>query len=61
MVSEAQKRANKRWDERNRERKRYISYRSQAKGFIRKHSTLDDLELLEDLIADRRKELKKES
>lgn len=55
--SEAQKRANQKWSDENKDRRRYLSYRSSARGFIRNHSTIDDLDELEALIAERRKEL----
>ena len=58
-VSEAQKKANKKWDEANKERKRYINYRSTSRNFILKHSTLEDLDEFEQLIKERRKALEK--
>lgn len=56
-VSEAQRRANKKWDEANKERKAYITKRSAAKNFILKLATAEDLELMEEYIAERRKML----
>lgn len=56
-VSEAQRRANKKWDEANKERKAYITKRSAAKNFILKLATTEDLELMEEYIAERRKML----
>lgn len=58
-VSEAQKRANKKWDEANKERKKYISHRARARSFIRNVSTLEDLDEFEELIKERRKALEK--
>ena len=52
----AQQRANKRWNERNREHRNYLTKRSTSRGFIRNHATKDDLLELQELI---RKNLKK--
>lgn len=49
--------ADKRWREKNKEAFLYRNARSGARGFIRNRATLEDLEELEGLIADRRKEL----
>lgn len=49
--------ANKRWQEKNRERNRYLTRRSTARNFIKKDATEEDLRELEQLIADRRKGL----
>ncbi|WYU49940.1 hypothetical protein MHH67_11095 [Bacillus sp. FSL K6-0047] len=49
--------ANKKWQEQNRERARYLRNRSTARSFIRKQATADDLDELEQLIAERRKQL----
>lgn len=54
-LSEAKKRANKKWNENNKERVHYLSYRSQAKSFIRRFATKEDLDELEKLIAEKRK------
>lgn len=54
-LSEAHIRANKKWDEKNKERKKYIVKRSTAKGFIRDYATDDDLTELLTLISDRHK------
>ena len=45
-ISAAKKAANKKWDEANRERKRYINAKAQAKSFIKNYATNDDLESL---------------
>lgn len=55
-VSEAQKKANKKWDEKNKARKLYINKRSTARSFIKKLATSDDLDELQQLIDERRKE-----
>ena len=56
-VSEAQRRANKKWDEANKELKAYTNKRSAAKNFILKLAIAEDLELMEEYIAERRKML----
>ena len=45
-----QQRANKRWNERNREHRNYLTKRSTSRGFIRNHATKDDLFELQELI-----------
>ena len=49
--------ANKKWQEKNREKARYLRNRSTARGFIKKQATEEDLIELENLIAERRKQL----
>lgn len=58
MVSECQKRANKKWAEKNPERTKYLSDRSRARNFLKKQILIEDLEEFKKLIADREKELK---
>lgn len=58
-VSESQKRAQKKYDEKNREKRTYLSQRSTSRGFIRNKATLEDLEELAELIAERKKALAK--
>lgn len=48
--------ANKRWQEKNREKTRYLRNRSTARNFIKKQATDEDLEELETLILARKKE-----
>ena len=57
-ISEARKKANKKWDDKNKERMKYLRYRSYTKTFINKLSTVEDLDELSALIEERRKELK---
>ena len=52
----AQQRANKKWNEKNREYRNYLTKRSTSRGFIRNNATKDDLLELQELI---RKNLKK--
>lgn len=56
-MSEARKKANKKWDNNNKERMKYLRYRSYTKTFINKLSTVEDLDELSALIEERRKEL----
>ena len=51
-----QQRANKKWNEKNREYRNYLTKRSTSRGFIRNNATKDDLLELQELI---RKNLKK--
>lgn len=53
----AQTEANKRWQEKNKEKAKYLSDRSRARNFIKKSAQLEDLEEFEKLIEERRKEL----
>lgn len=56
-LSEARKKANKKWDDKNKERKSYINKRSIAKNFILKLATAEDLDNIEKYIQQRRNEL----
>ena len=53
-ISEARKKANKKWDDKNKDRMKYLRYRSYAKTFINKLSTVEDLDELSALIEERR-------
>ena len=56
-ISESKKKANKKWNDKNKERMRYLNSRSSARSFIRNKSTVEDLDELSVLIEKRRKEL----
>jgi hypothetical protein len=56
-ISEARERANKKWNEKNRESASYLRSRSSARSFIRNKATLEDLKELEQLIEERKKQL----
>lgn len=58
-TSDAQLRATRAWEQRNKEKAKIGSYRRTARLFINKHSNLDDLEELKNLIVLREEELKK--
>ena len=47
---EAQAEADKRWAEKNREHRNYLSYRGTARSFIRNKAKKEDLLELQDLI-----------
>lgn len=51
--------ANRKWEQKNKEKTRVDGYHRTAKLFINKHSSLDDLEELQLLISERKKILKK--
>lgn len=53
-LSEARKRANKNWDNKNKEKKNYIVAKSQAKRFIKKFATANDLKDLEKMIEEQK-------
>lgn len=56
-LSEAKIKANKKWDDKNKQRTTYLKSRSSAKSFIKNKSTLEDLKELRELINEREKEL----
>lgn len=60
MSENAQTEANKRWQEQNRERARYLRNRSTARSFVKNQATKEDIEELEQLIAVRKEQLKEE-
>jgi len=55
-VSEAQKRASRNWELKNRSRRQYINQRSTARNFIKKEATKEDLDELRALLKNREKE-----
>ena len=55
--TEAQKRASKKWEEKNREYSNYLTQRRAARSFIRNKATKEDLEELKKLIEERSEEL----
>lgn len=46
--------ANKKWQEQNREKARYLRNRSTARNFIKKQATLEDIDEIEKLIKERK-------
>lgn len=57
-LTEARKKANKKWDENNKDRKNYIVKRSTTKNFILKLATKEDLKAIESYIEERKAKLK---
>lgn len=49
--------ANKKWQEKNKEKAKYLSNRSRARSFIKNQATEEDLQELEQIISERRKML----
>jgi hypothetical protein len=58
-LSEAREKANRKWDSKNKERKRYLNKRSTAKSFILNLATQEDLETIKKYVAQRENELNK--
>ena len=56
MAKSAQEKATKKWNEENRSHRNYLTKRSTARGFIRNHATLEDLEELQEMIIQKIKE-----
>ena len=57
----AQQRANKKWNERIREHRNYLTKRSTSRGFIRNNATKEDLLELQELIKKNLKKFQKSS
>lgn len=57
-LTEARAKANKKWDDKTREKKRIYSYRSNARKYVRELADLDDLAELKEMIAEREEQLK---
>lgn len=55
--TEAQKNADKKWRDNNKEHASYLRSRSSARSFIRNKATPEDLRELEELIKNRKEEL----
>lgn len=55
MEENKQTEANKKWQEKNREKARYLRDRSTARSFIRNRATEEDLEELIQLIEERKR------
>lgn len=56
-LTEARKRANKKWDEKNKNRKQYLNKRSTTKSFILNLATQEDLEKIKEYISERENNL----
>lgn len=53
----AQNEANKAWQEKNRERARYLRNRSTARSFVKKQANEEDIQEMLNLIDERRKQI----
>ena len=53
MISEAQKKAKRNWDSKNKDKNRIYRYRSYARKFVRDLANEDDLKELRKMIDDR--------
>lgn len=60
-TSEAQRKADKRWREKNREHANYLKNKTSARCFIRNKATLEDIEELKELLRLRAEVLSKEN
>ena len=58
-MTNAQTKATKKWNKNNRDHRNYLTKRSSARSFIRKHATEEDLDELESLIKEKKKETSK--
>ncbi|AGR25926.1 hypothetical protein I0M66_002231 [Listeria monocytogenes] len=56
-TSDAQLKANKAWQDKNKEHANYLKSRSAARSFIKKKATLEDLEELEIAVKQRKTEI----
>lgn len=56
-LSEARIKANRKWDEKNKERTSYLRSRSSAKSFIKNKATKEDIDMLKDVMKKRLEEL----
>ncbi|MFJ8102519.1 hypothetical protein [Lysinibacillus sp. NPDC096212] len=57
LEKNSQTEANKRWQEKNKERAKYISARSRARSFIKNHALEEDLDEFMGLILERKQML----
>lgn len=59
-TSEAQIRATRKWESKNKKKTTIQSYKRTARSFIRNHATEEDMQELEELIAARRQALEED-
>lgn len=57
-TTEAERAAKKKWQDKNKEKAKSYTYKSNAKNFILKHASIEELDFLLELIKERREELK---
>lgn len=58
-MTKKQQEYNRRWAEKNKERRRYLSFKATAKTFIRHYAEPEDLQDLKELIKEKEKNIKK--
>ena len=58
-LTDAKKRANEKWKNKNKDKQRVYQYRSSARTYVRKYASLDDLLELQTMISERIEEIKK--
>lgn len=58
-MTKKQQEYNRRWAEKNRERRRYLSFKATAKTFIRHYAEPEDLQDLKEMIKEKEKNIKK--
>lgn len=56
-ISDARASANKRWDEKNKDKKKLYRYRSYARKYVRELADIEDLTELTDMIEQRKIEI----
>ena len=59
-TSEAQVKASRKWEQKNKEKVKIGSYKRTARLFIKSHASQEDIEELKKLIEERENELKEE-
>ena len=57
-TSDAQIKASRKWEEKNKEKARHGSAKRSAKSFIKNHATLEELDEFEEVLKTRREYLK---
>ena len=55
----AQTESNKKWQEKNKEKAKYLSDRSRARSFLKNRASKEDLAEFEEILKNRREELNK--
>lgn len=58
-ASEAQKRANQKWRSHHKDKQQIYNHRSTAKRFVKLYANSHDLDVLDEMIKERRSELEK--
>jgi len=56
-ISDAKKKANKKWDDSNKKQMKYLRYRSYSKTFVNDLANRDDLLMLKKCIEEREKDI----